>query len=284
MQQAKRFGGDRIEPFRPAFRAFGANRLQLESDLRRAVERSEFKLVYQPIVRLEDASVAGFEALLRWDHPRRGVIPPGEFIPAAEATGLIVQLGQFAMQRAASDLQDWQASVGEVPLSVSVNLSSQQVIRQDLVTDVKSVLARSGLKPRLFRLELTESMVMNNPEQSAHVLKRLKQIGIGLSLDDFGTGFSSLSYLTRFPFDTIKLDKSFVDDPSPKKFVLLKSIINMAHDLGLSVVCEGVSDDGDAEHLRQMGCEYAQSFMFGSPMDGEAVLRVLQERFPVPQA
>ena len=281
MQQAKRFGGDRIEPFRPAFRTHGTDRLQLESDLRRAVERSEFKLVYQPIVRLEDASIAGFEALIRWEHPRRGIIAPSEFIPAAETTGLIVQLGLFAMQRAAGDLYAWQREISDVPLSVSVNLSSQHLIRQDLVADVRSVLARSNLPARCFRLELTESMVMANPEQAAHILKRLKQLGIGLSLDDFGTGFSSLSYLTRFPFDTIKIDKSFVDDTSPKKTVLLKSMVNMAHDLGLSVVTEGVADEADAEKLRDMGCEYVQSFMFGSPMEADVVLRLLKERHPV---
>ncbi len=280
MQQAKRFGGDRIEPFRPAFRTFGTDRLQLESDLRRAVERSEFKLVYQPIVRLEDASIAGFEALIRWEHPRRGIVPPSEFIPAAETTGLIVQLGLFAMQQAAGDLYAWQREIGDVPLSVSVNLSSQQLIRQDLVSDVRSVLARSSLPARCFRLELTESMIMANPEQAAHILNRLKQLGIGLSLDDFGTGFSSLSYLTRFPFDTIKIDKSFVDDTSSKKTVLLKSMVNMAHDLGLSVVTEGVTDDADAEALRDMGCEYVQSFMFGAPMDAEVVIRLLKERYP----
>lgn len=284
MQQAKRFGGDRIEPFRPAFRSFGTDRLQLESDLRRAVERSEFKLVYQPIVRLEDASVAGFEALIRWEHPRRGIVPPSDFIPAAESTGLIVQLGLFAMQKAASDLYAWQSEIDDVPLSVSVNLSSQQLIRQDLVADVRSVLARSSLPARCFRLELTESIVMANPEQAANVLKRLKQLGIGLSLDDFGTGFSSLSYLTRFPFDTIKIDKSFVDDTSPKKTVLLKSMINMAHDLGLSVVTEGVTEEADADKLREMGCEYVQSFMFGAPMDADVVLRLLKERHPVAPA
>ncbi len=280
MQQAKRFGGDRIEPFRPAFRTFGTDQLQLESDLRRAVERSEFKLVYQPIVRLEDASIAGFEALIRWEHPRRGIVLPAEFIPVAEATGLIVQLGLFGMHRAASDLYSWQREVADVSLSVSVNLSSQQLIRQDLVADVRSVLARSSLPARCFRLELTESMVMSNPEQATHVLKRLKQLGIGLSLDDFGTGFSSLSYLTRFPFDTIKIDKSFVDDTSSKKTVLLKSMVNMAHDLGLSVVTEGVTDEGDATKLRDMGCEYVQSFMFGAPMDADVVLKLLKERHP----
>ncbi|SFP03331.1 PAS domain S-box-containing protein/diguanylate cyclase (GGDEF) domain-containing protein [Mesorhizobium sp. NFR06] len=284
MHQAKRFGGDRIEPFRPAFRTVGTDRLQFESDLRRAIERREFSLAYQPIVRLEDGSVAGFEALLRWDHPRRGMIPPGDFIPVAENCGLIVQLGLFAMQQAAEDLASWQKQIGDAPLSVSVNLSSRQLIRRDLVSDVRSVIARANLKPRCFRLELTESLVMDNPEQTAHVLTKLKQLGIGLSLDDFGTGYSSLSYLTRFPFDTIKIDKSFVDDATPKRAVLLKSMVNMAHELGLSVVAEGISDESDALELRQMGCEYVQSFMFGAPMPGDQVLKTLKEQYPLTQA
>ena len=284
MHQAKRFGGDRIEPFRPAFRTVGTDRLQFESDLRRAIERREFTLAYQPIVRLEDGSVAGFEALLRWDHPRRGMIPPGDFIPVAENCGLIVQLGLFAMQQAAEDLAGWQKQIGDAPLSVSVNLSSRQLIRRDLASDVRSVIARANLKPRCFRLELTESLVMDNPEQTAHVLAKLKQLGIGLSLDDFGTGYSSLSYLTRFPFDTIKIDKSFVDDSTPKRAVLLKSMVNMAHELGLSVVAEGISDESDALELRQMGCEYVQSFMFGAPMPGDQVLKTLREQYPLTRA
>jgi diguanylate cyclase (GGDEF)-like protein/PAS domain S-box-containing protein len=284
MHQAKRFGGDRIEPFRPAFRSVGTDRLQLESDLRRAVERHELRLAYQPIVRLEDRSIAGFEALLRWDHPRRGQIAPADFIPVAENCDLIVPLGLFAMQQAADDLSMWQKQIGEVPLSVSVNLSSRQLIRRDLVSDVRSVVARANIKPRCFRLELTESLVMDNPEQSAHILAKLKQLGIGLSLDDFGTGYSSLSYLTRFPFDTIKIDKSFIDDTSPKRSVLLRSMVGMAHELGLSVVAEGVADDNDALELRQMGCEYVQSFLFGPPIQADAALRLLKEQFPLVKA
>jgi diguanylate cyclase (GGDEF)-like protein/PAS domain S-box-containing protein len=284
MQQAKRFGGDRIEPFRPAFRSIGTDRLQLESDLRRAVERKEFTLAYQPIVRLEDRSIAGFEALLRWEHPRRGAIPPSDFIPVAESCGLIVQLGLFAMQRAAEDLANWQKQIGDVSLFVSVNLSSRQLIRRDLVSDVRSIVARSNIRPRCFRLELTESLVMDNPEQSAHVLAKLKKLGIGLSLDDFGTGYSSLSYLTRFPFDTIKIDRSFVDDASPKRAVLIKSMVNMAHELGLSVVVEGIADEGTALELRQMGCEYVQSYLFGAPVAGDQALRTLKEQYPLAQA
>jgi EAL domain-containing protein (putative c-di-GMP-specific phosphodiesterase class I) len=280
MHQAKRFGGDRIEPFRPAFRTQGTDRLQIESDLRRAVERQELALAYQPIVRLEDESIAGFEALLRWDHPRRGVIPPSDFIPIAESCGLIVPLGQFAMLRAAEDLHLWQKQIAETPLFVSVNLSSRQLIRRDLINDVRSVIARANVKARCFRLELTESLVMDNPEQSAHVLEKLQELGIGLSLDDFGTGYSSLSYLTRFPFDTIKIDKSFLDDPSPKGKALLKSMIRMAHDLGLSVVAEGVSQDNDIDQLREMGCEFAQSFLFGPPLASDATLKLLQEQYP----
>ncbi|MGN6306082.1 MAG: EAL domain-containing protein, partial [Mesorhizobium sp.] len=283
MHQAKRFGGDRIEPFRPAFRTVGTDRLQFESDLRRAIERREFTLAYQPIVRLEDSSIAGFEALLRWDHPRRGMIPPADFIPVAESCGLIVQLGLFAMQKAADDLALWQKQFGDTPLSVSVNLSSRQLIRRDLVSDVRSVIARSNIKPRCLRLELTESLVMDNPEQAAHVLTKLKKLGIGLSLDDFGTGYSSLSYLTRFPFDTIKIDKSFVDDTTPKRSVLIRSMVNMAHELGLSVVAEGISDQSDALELRQMGCEYVQSFMFGPPVAGEQVPRLLKEQIAASQ-
>ena len=157
--------------------------------------------------------------------------------------------------------------------------TAEQLLRRDLVSDVRSVIARANLKPRCFRLELTESLVMDNPEQAAHVLGKLKRLGIGLSLDDFGTGYSSLSYLTRFPFDTIKIDKSFVDDATPKRAVLLRSMVHMAHELGLSVVAEGIADQSDALELRQMGCEYVQSFMFGAPVAGDAVVKMLKEQF-----
>ncbi|WP_449414708.1 EAL domain-containing protein [Ochrobactrum teleogrylli] len=278
MYQAKRFGGDRIEPFRPAFRAIGSDKLQLESDLRRALERDEISMAYQPIVKLEEGTIAGFEALMRWEHPRRGAISPSEFIPIAENSGLIVQLGLFAMQRAAEDLFAWQEQFPKLDLFVSVNLSSTQLIRQDLINDVRSVLSRIHLDPGSLKLELTESVLMENPEQSAHVLARLKTMGIGLSLDDFGTGYSSLAYLTRFPFDIIKIDRSFVKGDQPQKTTLLRSIVSMAHDLGLAVVTEGVESESDALQLRQMGCEYVQSFMFGQPTSREDATRMIKEQ------
>lgn len=278
MYQAKRFGGDRIEPFRPAFRAIGSDKLQLESDLRRALERDEISMVYQPIVKLDEGAIAGFEALMRWEHPRRGAISPSEFIPIAENSGLIVQLGLFAIQRAAEDLFAWQEQFPKLDLFVSVNLSSTQLIRQDLINDVRSVLSRIHLNPGSLKLELTESVLMENPEQSAHVLARLKTMGIGLSLDDFGTGYSSLAYLTRFPFDIIKIDRSFVKGDQPQKTTLLRSIVSMAHDLGLAVVTEGVESESDALQLRQMGCEYVQSFMFGQPTSREDATRMIKEQ------
>ncbi|ATU93842.1 sensor domain-containing phosphodiesterase [Phyllobacterium zundukense] len=279
MFQAKRFGGDRIEPFRPAFRAVGSDRLQLESDLRRALERREIHIAYQPIVRLEDNSIAGFEALMRWDHPRRGSIPPSEFIPIAESSGLIVQLGLFAMQRAAEDLVNWQRNLGATPLFVSVNISSSQLIRQDLIDDVRSVLLQTQIEPASLKLELTESLMMENPERSAYVLSSIKAMGVGVSLDDFGTGYSSLSYLTSFPFDMIKIDRSFLRADQPQKVTLLRSMISMAHDLGLSVVTEGIENESDALQLRQMGCEYAQSFMFSPPLSLDVATKLLREQF-----
>ncbi len=278
MHQAKRHGGNRIEPFRPAFRAAGSDRLQLESDLRRAIERDEIELVYQPIVRLSDNAIAGFEALMRWNHPRRGSVSPSEFIPLAEETGIITKLGLFSMNEAANQLRSWQFELGEVSLFMSVNLSSAQILRQDVAGDVSSVLARSGLKPKFFRLELTESVVMEDPERAIALLNQLKSFGIGLSIDDFGTGHSSLSYLSRFPFDAIKIDRSFLVDEGPKRDTLLKALVTLGVDLGMSVIAEGVDNDADAQVLRELGCTYVQSFAFGEPHNAEQTLRLLKQQ------
>lgn len=276
MHEAKRFGGDRIEPFRPAFRALGTDPVRMESDLKRALERDEIELVYQPIIRISDNAISGFEALMRWRHPRRGVVSPSEFIPVAEKSGLITKLGLFAMQQAAAQLRSWQFEIGDVPLFMSVNLSSVQILRQDLVADVTSVLAQSGLNPKLLRLEVTESVVMEDPERAAVILRQLRGLGISLSLDDFGTGHSSLSYLTRFPFDCIKIDRSFLISESTKRDILLKALVTLGVDLGMTVIAEGVSNDADAAALGAMGCKYVQSFAFGEPRNAEQTLRLLR--------
>jgi len=279
MAQAKRFGGNRIEPFRPAFRTVGSNRQRMEQDLRRAIDRGDLNLVYQPIVRLEDAEIAGFEALLRWDDPKRGVVSPSEFIPIAESSDLILRLGMYALRGAANDLSSWLASVGDIPIFMSVNLSSAQLLKADLCNDVIHAISDSRCAPERFKLELTETLVMHNPQQALVTLSRLNEAGIGLSLDDFGTGHSSLSYLTRFPFSTIKIDKSLVSEPTERRGVLLRSIVKLAKDLDMTVVAEGVANEDDADLLTDMGCDYAQSFLYGPPIGPDSVLRLLRERY-----
>ena len=268
MFHSKRLGGDRIEVFKAAMRSRKTDRLTLESDLRHAIEREEITILYQPIVRLEDRAIAGFEALARWDHPKLGRMPPKEFITIAEEIGLIVDLGLFVLERAAKQLSTWQrATRGREPVFVSVNISSRQLLRHDLIHDLRTVLARSALTRGTLKLELTESLVMENPEHAAQMLTRIRELGAGLSLDDFGTGHSSLAYLQRFPFDTIKIDQSFVRTTSRgTRPVILRSIIALAHDLGMECVAEGAETDSDAVELYQLGCEYAQGFVFGEPM------------------
>ena len=277
MYHAKRIGGDRVELFKPAMRARKTDRLMLESELRRALEREEITILYQPIIRLEDRSVAGFEALARWDHPKMGRMSPAEFIGIAEEIGLIVDLGLFVLERTARQLSAWQRSVRmREPVFASVNVSSRQLLRHDLIHDLRTVLSRSGLARGTLKLELTESIVMENPEHAAQLLTRIKELGAGLALDDFGTGHSSLAYLQRLPFDTIKIDQSFVrTNNKGTRPVLLRSIISLAHDLGMDVVAEGAETDSDAVELYQMGCEYAQGFAFGEPMTAEAARKLL---------
>src|SRR6516164_1892204 len=205
MYHAKRTGGDRIDVFKDAMRARKSDRATLESELRRALEREQITILYQPIVRLEDRSVAGFEAMPRWDHPKMGRTSPSEFIAMAEEVGLIVDLGMFVLERTARQLRTWQRAVRRRdPVFASVNMSSRQLLRQDLIHDLRTVIARAGLARGTLKLELTEALVMENPEHTAQMLQRIRDLGAGLALDDFGSGHSSLAYLQRFPFDTIK--------------------------------------------------------------------------------
>ncbi|EFL88894.1 EAL domain-containing protein [Ahrensia sp. R2A130] len=278
MLQAKRLGGDRIEPFRPAFRHGQAPVGDFNHDLRSALDLNQLEMVYQPIVDLKTRQLVGFEALMRWQHPERGAVMPSEFIPAAEKSGLIVRLGQFALEQAATELARMIAT-GDENLFVSVNVSSRQLLRHDLINDVKTILARHSLPRDALRLELTESLIMDNPEHATRVLARVRDAGAGLALDDFGTGFSSLSHLMRFPFDTIKIDRAFLDKQAgPERPIILKSIVTMAHDLGMQVIAEGAESERDALELEQMGCEFAQGFHFGPGVSADDAMQLLTRK------
>lgn len=279
LNHAKRLGGDRQEVFRPILRPLDKNIVDLEADLREAIKKETLGVYFQPIIRLEDQAVAGFEVLARWNHAKRGKISPSEFIPVAEQSGLINELGIYMLDKGAQQLAFWQREFPmQQPLFASVNLSSRQLLKQDLINDVKAVLSRTSLAPGTLKLELTESLVMSNPEYSAKVLERLRGLGAGLSLDDFGTGHSSLSYLQRFPFDTIKIDQSFVKpNGSSARPVLLRTIVAMGHDLGMSVVAEGAESENDALELYQLGCEYAQGFYFGEAVTAAEATKILRK-------
>ncbi len=281
LNHAKRLGGDRQEVFRPILRPLGRNVIDLEGDLRKAIKDGELGVFYQPIVRLSDQSVAGFEVLSRWKHPKRGQISPSEFIPIAEQSGLINELGLYVLTKSARQLAEWQDKIRTpVPLFVSVNISSRQLLRHDLINEVKAILSRSRIAPGTLKLELTESIVMANPEYSAKVLERLRALGAGLSLDDFGTGYSSLSYLQRFPFDTIKIDQSFVrPNGRAARPVILRSIVALGHDLGMAVVAEGAEGESDALELLQLGCEYAQGYFFGEAMSADEATAYIRKAY-----
>jgi len=277
MANAKKTGGNRAEFFAPAMRAQRSDRPSLEGDLRRALDRGEIKLFFQPIVRLEDRTVAGFETLLRWQHPRLGQLGAADFMPVAEETGIVVDLGVFAMEQTARELSAWQKALEvEPPIFASINVSSRQLLRHDLLTDVKAALTRSYVLRGTLKLELTEGLVMENPEFAAQMLQRIREIGAGLSLDDFGTGYSSLGHLQRYHFDTLKIDQSLVrQNAVGARPMILRSVIAMAHDLGMDVVAEGAETESDAVELSQLGCEFAQGLAFGKPLSAAEARKLM---------
>ncbi len=256
----------------------GLSRLALESDLRGALMRGEILPYYQPVVRLSTGEISGFEALVRWRHPRRGLVMPDEFLSLADEMGLLLDIGAHMLETSARQLATWrQAHKAAGELSVSVNLSTVEMDRPHLVDDVARILRDTGLPPGMLKLELTESDIMRDPERAAVIMQALRKAGAGLALDDFGTGFSSLSYLTRLPFDTLKIDRYFVKTMATNEgsAKIVRSVVNLGRDLDLEVVAEGVENAGMARHLLSIGCDYGQGFGYApalSPQEAEVYL------------
>jgi len=280
MYRAKENGKARYEMFDQGMHAKAIARLCLESDLRLAIERDEFRIHYQPIIALESNRLAGFEALVRWEHPQRGLVMPGEFIPVAEETGLIVAIGESVLQQSCKRMVAWQRlSPAYRSLSLSVNLSSRQVSQLDLIEKIRGVIEETGIDPHSLKLEITESVVMENAEAATMMFKQLRALGVQLSIDDFGTGYSSLSYLHRFPVNYLKIDKSFVGRMTEAKdnSEIVRTIITLARNLGLEVVAEGVETEHQNKQLKALGCDFGQGYLFSRPLDGEAVPAMLMK-------
>jgi diguanylate cyclase (GGDEF)-like protein len=287
MYRAKQRGKARYEMFDQAMHARAMDRLGLERDMRRAVERRELFLQYQPIVSLSNGALRGFEALVRWRHPERGVIPPAKFIPIAEETGMIIPIGKWVLGEACRQMSRWQKlSSLDAPLPISVNLSGRQFLQPDLLEQVEEVLRETGLAPRSLKLEITETVVMENIETATQTLERLRSLGVELSIDDFGTGYSSLSYLQRFPVSTLKIDRSFVSRmaESDGTAEIVRTITKLAQTLGMDVVAEGVETEGQRAQLSDFECEYGQGYYFSRPLDGESAEALLLSSFPQPGA
>ena len=271
MFNAKSLGKSRAEVYRPSLHAAAQKRLTFDTDMRRALERGEFVLHYQPMVRLATGQLLGFEALVRWQHPERGLVPPGEFIGLAEETGFIVPLGAWVLREACRKAFDWGERFGRnTAPSVSVNLSPRQLAEPDLVATVRGILVETGVNPGQIKLEITESGTLGDPERAVHVLTALKAFGVQISVDDFGTGYSSLSYLHRLPIDILKIDRSFVVGMGQHREgrQVVNTIMRLAGSLGLQVVAEGVETLQQRSDLIALGCELAQGFLFAKPLPG----------------
>ncbi|HYC05500.1 MAG TPA: EAL domain-containing protein [Azospirillaceae bacterium] len=279
MYRAKAGGRNRIEVFDDALRERALTRLRTESDLRHAIDQGQFALFYQPIVNLDDHSIAGFEALIRWFHPERGLISPADFVPLAEETGLILRIGRWALAEASRQLAEWDDRFGR-DLFMSVNVSGKQMLDDDIVGAVEKALGDSGIDPRLLKLEITESLLLDDPTRCVEVMEALRAMGAKLSLDDFGTGFSSLSYLHRYPIDTLKIDRSFVraTNQGGRSSEIARIITMLAQALELDVVAEGIEKESEVAFLRGLHCHYGQGYYFSPPLPAAAVVEMLGNR------
>jgi EAL domain-containing protein (putative c-di-GMP-specific phosphodiesterase class I) len=278
MYRAKSLGKARYEVFDADMRASVMARLQLETDLRHALDRGEFRNFYQPIVDLVSGEIVGFEALSRWQHPTRGLVGPNEFIPVAEETGLIRELGWWNLREACRQITEWRAgSIAHRHLTISVNLSAKQFLQPNLVADISKLLRELALPPEALKLEITESTVMADPSAAAEMLQQMKSLGIRLAIDDFGTGYSSLSYLHRFPLDTLKIDRSFISSmcEGGEGMEIARTILPMANNLRLDVVAEGVETVQQVALLQKLQCKYGQGYYFSRPLSAEGTTALL---------
>jgi diguanylate cyclase (GGDEF)-like protein len=279
MYRAKNTGRARFEMFDRAMHAEALTRLQLETDLRHAIERDEFFLHFQPIISLKDGRITGIEALVRWRHHDRGIVSPGVFVPVAEDTGLIVPLGRWVLREACRQARAWQERYeDETPLTVSVNLSVREFAQPDLVPQVAAILRETGMPANRLQLEITESAIIGQQHPAISTIQELRALGLAIHLDDFGTGYSALSYLHRLPLDAVKVDRAFTSsiDTEERPLHVVRAIISLAHAIGLEVIAEGVATPHQLSLLRSMECDRGQGFLFarpGSPTDMEALLR-----------
>ncbi|MCB1022921.1 MAG: bifunctional diguanylate cyclase/phosphodiesterase [Acidobacteria bacterium] len=266
--------------FDPSMHTRAVTLLQIETDLRHAIERDEFVTYYQPIISLKSMKLIGFEALIRWNHPTRGLVPPVEFIPVTEVTNLIVPITLWILRKSCSQLAEWKRKYpNHSDLMISVNLSGKHFAQHDLVKQVKDILRDTKLDPRFLKLELTESAIMENAETAIFMLKRLRDIGVQLSIDDFGTGYSSLSYLHRFPINTLKVDRSFVGsmEEGSENGEIVRTIIALAKALNLSVIAEGIETVHQLHQLRVLNCEYGQGYLFSRPVPREQAEEIIRD-------
>ena len=280
MYRSKSLGRARHEMFDAEMHARSTDLLRMETDLRRASEHNEFFINYQPIVALDDFHVCGFEALVRWQHPERGLISPQDFIPVAEEGGQILQIGQWVLRQACYQAKRWQEKFpADESLYMTVNLSAKQFAQPDLLDQVSSILEETGLDPNFLKLEITESVLMDDFDSAAAMLFKLRALGVRLSIDDFGTGYSSLTYLHRFPIDTLKIDRSFVSVLDKDHLEIVRTILNLAENLEMDVVAEGVETQDQMSLLRNLNCQSGQGYFFSRPMTVDEAERVLDETY-----
>lgn len=280
MYDAKGNGRARYEMFEPAMRVRIIERLEIENDLRRAIENNEFRVYYQVIGALDTHQVAGFEALVRWQHPERGLVSPDKFIPIAEETGMIIPIDRWVMREACRQMHDWQTKFPTYDsMTISVNLSSKHIAQPDLVEYIEETLSETGLNGDFLKLEITESALLENNDYTIQVFNQLQELGIQIQIDDFGKGYSSLSYLSNFPIDALKIDRSFVSTlpDEGNNLQILQAMVNLSQRLGVGVIAEGVETEYQLAQLKQLGCEYGQGYLLSMPLESKEVVKLLKE-------